>query len=36
VIAACWASFTATGNVEAARVTCERAWCTGPCAIPPP
>lgn len=36
VTASCWASFTATGNVEAARVACERAWCTGPCAIPAP
>jgi hypothetical protein len=29
----CWNAFASRGTVEAARVACERAWCTGPCAI---
>jgi len=33
-IAACWASFSSSGSVEAARVACERLWCQEACGVP--
>jgi hypothetical protein len=33
-IAKCWSDFSAHGNVEKARVACERAWCQVPCGVP--
>lgn len=31
---ACWSAFTAKGNAEQARVTCQRAWCKAECETP--